>query len=252
MDLKGKRLLISVGEATADTAVSIAALAQELGADVALAGPGTARAVAESPPNALPARVTLDYNAAQDDDRGRLVEALSGVWDGLEGALHVAPAAPLGAPRQGDFAGAMQGAERAFIANAHALSAVARATLPLIRASGRGGSVVGVSFASAQANGGLGGIRAAFEAVNRYIACELGPAGVRANVVLCGPLRSSKGSTNTGVGGDQGSGERVPLGWDLTDPLPVARAACFLLSDWSRAVSGEVLHVDGGAHLSGR
>ncbi|MBA2566418.1 MAG: SDR family oxidoreductase [Thermoleophilaceae bacterium] len=253
MDLDGKRVLVSAGEGMAGTALSIAGLAHELGAEIALAGPGAARAVVEGPGSTRPARVTLDFNAAEERERGRLAEALSEVWDGLEGALHVASAVPSSAAGYGDFAGAMQRAERAFIANAHALSAVARATLPLIRASGRGGSVVGASFTGAPADGRLGGIRSALEAVNRYVACELGPAGVRANVVLCGPLRSSmRASAATRAGGAQAFGERTPLGWDVTDPAPVARAACFLLSDWSRAVSGEVLHVDGGAHLSGR
>lgn len=252
MDLEGKRLLISAGEAMAGTAVSIAGLAQELGAEVALAGPGATRATVESRA-ARAMRLTLDVNAPEEGDRGSLVKALSDVWDGLEGALHVASAGPSTAPRRDDFAGAMQEAERAFIANAHALSAVARATLPLLRASGRGGSVVGVSVAGGSAIGALGGVRAAFEAVNRYVACELGPAGARVNVVVSGPLRSPvTDSTATFAPAAQGLGEGAPLGWDADDPAPVARAACFLLSDWARAVSGDVLHVDGGAHVSGR
>ncbi len=45
--------------------------------------------------------------------------------------------------------------------------------------------------------------------------------------------------------------EAAPLGWDVDDPRPVARAVCFLLSDWSEAISGELIHVDGGAHAVG-
>jgi enoyl-[acyl-carrier protein] reductase I len=41
------------------------------------------------------------------------------------------------------------------------------------------------------------------------------------------------------------------LGWDASDPTPVARAVCFLFSDWSQAITGEVLHVDGGFHAVG-
>jgi enoyl-[acyl-carrier protein] reductase I len=46
-------------------------------------------------------------------------------------------------------------------------------------------------------------------------------------------------------------GSRAPLGWDAEDPEPVARAVAFLLSDWSRGITGEILHVDGGYHAMG-
>ena len=41
------------------------------------------------------------------------------------------------------------------------------------------------------------------------------------------------------------------MGWDTGDPSAVADAVLFLLSDLSRAVSGEILHVDGGFHAMG-
>jgi enoyl-[acyl-carrier protein] reductase I len=45
--------------------------------------------------------------------------------------------------------------------------------------------------------------------------------------------------------------QQAPLGWDPTDPGPVAGAICFLLSDYARAISGEIIHVDGGFHAVG-
>jgi enoyl-[acyl-carrier protein] reductase I len=42
--------------------------------------------------------------------------------------------------------------------------------------------------------------------------------------------------------------DQSPLGWDAWDPRPVARAVCYLLSDWSTGITGEILHVDGGRH----
>ena len=45
--------------------------------------------------------------------------------------------------------------------------------------------------------------------------------------------------------------ERAPLGWDLTDPEPVARTCVALLSDWFPATTGEIVHVDGGFHATG-
>ena len=46
-------------------------------------------------------------------------------------------------------------------------------------------------------------------------------------------------------------GERAPLGWDITNPEPAARACVALLSDWFPATTGEILHVDGGVHAVG-
>jgi enoyl-[acyl-carrier protein] reductase I len=46
-------------------------------------------------------------------------------------------------------------------------------------------------------------------------------------------------------------GKRAPLGWDVTDPEPVARTIAFLLSDWSNGITAEIIHVDGGYHAIG-
>ena len=44
---------------------------------------------------------------------------------------------------------------------------------------------------------------------------------------------------------------RAPLGWDVHDPDPVARACVALLSDWFPQTTGEMVHVDGGFHAVG-
>ena len=52
--------------------------------------------------------------------------------------------------------------------------------------------------------------------------------------------------------GHQGyAGARAPLGWDNTDPEPVARACVALMSGWFPATTGEIVHVDGGVHAVG-
>jgi enoyl-[acyl-carrier protein] reductase I len=95
----------------------------------------------------------------------------------------------------------------------------------------------------------MGVSKAALEAVSRYLARYLGPEGIRVNLVAAGPVDT------VAAGGIPGFevlssawGRRAPLGWDIADPDPVAQAVCFLLSDWSRAITGEILHVDGGFH----
>ena len=98
----------------------------------------------------------------------------------------------------------------------------------------------------------MGVAKAALESTSRYLARDLGPHGIRVNLVAAGPLKT------VAAGGIPGFerladavGAQAPLGWDVTDPLPVAKTICFLLSDWSRAISGEIVHVDGGFHAMG-
>ncbi|HKH40801.1 MAG TPA: SDR family oxidoreductase, partial [Solirubrobacterales bacterium] len=115
-----------------------------------------------------------------------------------------------------------------------------------------GGSVVGLDFDASvawPAYDWMGVSKAALEAVNRYLARELGPRGIRANLVSAGPIASPAAGGIPGFDALSGSWPEIaPLGWDSEDPTPVARAVCFLLSDWSEAISGELIHVDGGAH----
>ena len=77
-------------------------------------------------------------------------------------------------------------------------------------------------------------------------------SGVRVNLVAAGPVRTAAASGVPGFAELEAAwGEQAPLGWDVDDPTPVADAALFLLSDLSRATTGEIVHVDGGVHAIG-
>jgi enoyl-[acyl-carrier protein] reductase I len=98
----------------------------------------------------------------------------------------------------------------------------------------------------------MGVAKAALESISRYLARDLGPSGVRVNLVAAGPIRTAAAGGIPGF--DELAalwGERAPLAWDVDDPAPIASAVCFLLSDAARAITGEILHVDGGAHAIG-
>src|SRR5262249_14823429 len=118
-----------------------------------------------------------------------------------------------------------------------------------------GGAIVGLDFDARVAwpiYDWMGVAKAGLEAVARYLARDLGPRGIRVNLVSAGPLKTVAAGGISGLEllADAG-GRRAPFGWDVPDPEPVAQTVCFLLSDWSRGITGEIVHVDGGFHAMG-
>ena len=115
-----------------------------------------------------------------------------------------------------------------------------------------GGALVAVDFDNNQAwpaYDWMGVAKSALQSVTRYLARDLGPHGVRANVVSAGPLATVAAKSIPGFELFEGVwGARAPLGWNVSDPDPVARMAAVLMSDWAKSTSGEIVHVDGGFH----
>ena len=125
------------------------------------------------------------------------------------------------------------------------------ALLPLMKAAG-GGSLVTLDFDNTQAwpaYDWMGVAKSALQSVTRYLARDLGPHGVRVNAVSAGPLTTVAAKSIPGFDVfDRVWNERSPLPWDTSNPDPVARMICVLLSDWAPLTSGEIIHVDGGFH----
>jgi enoyl-[acyl-carrier protein] reductase I len=209
----------------------------------------TERAAARlpEPPDVL----ELDVNS--ESDLAALSKELGSRWDRLDGALHAIAFAPQDA-LGGNFMDApAESAEIAFRTSAHSFKALAAAVVPLM--GDEGGSLVGMDFDASVAwpvYDWMGVAKAALESVSRYLARDLGPSGVRVNLVSAGPVDTPAAGGIPGFDGLAALWERqAPLGWDPKDPAPVADAICFLLSDRARAISGEILHVDGGFHAMG-
>ena len=118
-----------------------------------------------------------------------------------------------------------------------------------------GGSIVGLDFDASVAWPGydwMGVAKAGLESCSRYLARDLGGKGIRVNLVSAGPLRTMAAKSIPGFDRFEGLwAERAPLGWNITDPGPAARGCVALLSDWFPATTGEIVHVDGGAHAMG-
>jgi enoyl ACP reductase len=137
--------------------------------------------------------------------------------------------------------------------SSYSLKALAVAGLPLMA---EGGSIVGLTFDAKFAwpvYDWMGVAKAAFESTNRYLARDLGPKGVRCNLVAAGPIRTTAAKSIPGFEQfERIWDERAPLGWNVSDPVPAAQACVALLSDWFPATTGEIVHVDGGVHAMGQ
>ena len=250
--LTGKRLLIT-GVATEDSiAFATARRAGAMGAEVVLtAYPRDVENVRQlvsdtgSPLDVFP--LDLTQRSAVDE----LTETLRSRFGAFDGALHAVAFAPKDA-LDGPFMDAdPDGIELAFRTSAWSLSNLARLVVAL--APGGGASLVGLDF---DANGGawpvynwMGVCKAALGSTARYLARDLGPKGIRVNLVAAGPLltRAARGIPRFDALLHAWA-TTSPLAWSDSDPAPVADSVCFLLSDLARAITGEVLHVDGGYH----
>jgi enoyl ACP reductase len=252
--LDGKRLLITGVLTKGSIAYSVAEKAQQAGAEIVLTGFGRTKRMTERSAKGLPSPpdvLELDVNEPADFEA--LVADLDQRWGGVDGALHAIAFAP-GDALGGQFMSApAESAEVAFRTSAYSFKALAEALTPLM--SSDGGSLVGMDFDGSVAwpvYDWMGVAKAALESVSRYLARDLGSSGVRVNLVSAGPVETPAAGGIPGF--DQLAGlwrEQAPLGWDTADPTPVADTVCFLLSDWSRGISGEIVHVDGGFHAMG-
>jgi enoyl-[acyl-carrier protein] reductase I len=256
LGLEGKRLLLT-GVATRDSIAWAAARhAQEQGANVVLTSFGRMRRLTERAAARLPAPPdVLELDVNRPEDLEALVPELEGRWGALDGVLHAIAYAPEDALGGNFLHTPPESALQAFRTSAYSLKALAAALLPLLERSRPGGSVVALDFDATVAwpiYDWMGVSKAALEAVARYLARDLGPRGVRVNLVASGPLGTVAASGIPGFERLAGAwAAQAPLGWDTADATPVAEAIGFLLSDASRGVTGEILHVDGGFHAMG-
>lgn len=253
MILAGKRLLIT-GVITKDSiAFAVAERAQREGATVLLTSFGRVRRMTERAAARLPQTVdVLELDVNSDADLEALTGELRERWGGVDGVLHAIAYAPEDALGGRFMTAPSKSAVEAFQTSAFSLKALAAATAPLMAS---GSSIVGMDFDATVAwpiYDWMGVAKAALESVSRYLARDLGPRGIRVNLISAGPLGTVAAR---GIPGFQQLADawqlQAPLGWDTADCGPVADAVCFLLSDYARAITGEIVHVDGGFHAIG-
>jgi enoyl-[acyl-carrier protein] reductase I len=252
--LAGKKLLITGVLSPESIAFSVARMAQEQGADIALTGFGRGLSITERTARRLPSAVPLiEMDATDPEHVTRVSEALHGRWGRLDGVLHAIAFAPPDALGGNFLSTPWESAATAFRASAFSLKTLAEQLLCLFGPDG--GSFVSLDFDASvawPAYDWMGVAKASLESISRYLARDLGARRIRVNCIAAGPIRTIAAKGIPGFGSFEDVWKsRAPLGWDSRDPSPVADACVFLLSDLARGITGEIVHVDGGCHAVG-
>jgi enoyl ACP reductase len=250
--MDGKRLLVTGLLTDSSIAFHVARLAQEQGATVVLTSFGRTMKITQAIARRLPATPPVVELDVQDADHlAALAERVREHVDGLDGVVHSIGFAPPGAFNF--LEGSWEDVSTALHVSAYSLKALGVAALPLM---GEGSGIVGLTFDARFAwpvYDWMGVAKAAFESTARYLARDLGPKGVRVNLVAAGPIRTTAAKSIPGFDAFENIwDDRAPLGWDVRDPEPPAKACVALLSDWFPATTGEMVHVDGGVHAMGQ
>ena len=195
------------------------------------------------------AAVTLvECDVASDDGVSRAMKRLAAEMPVLHGLVHsiaYAPAHDL----QGSFVETTRdGFAVANDISSYSLIAAAREARRLMV---RGGAIVTMTYAGSHRvipnYNVMGPAKASLEASVRYLAADLGPAEIRVNAVSAGPIHTVAARS---IKDFAGMLELLQTHTPLRDVTAdeVADATVFLLSDLSRAITGEIVHVDAGAH----
>ena len=254
MMLDNKKLLIT-GVITKDSiAWEAARRAQEAGAEIVLTSFGRARRLTERAAKSLPETAdVLELDVNEPEHLTAVAQDLQERWGRVDGILHAIAFAPEDALGGHFLQTPAESAITAFQTSAFSLKALGAALVDLYPDDGA--SIVGMDFDASVAwpvYDWMGVAKAALEATARYLARDLGPRGVRVNLVAAGPLGTVAAR---GIPGFEELAEmwskQAPIGWNGEDAGPVADAILFLLSDLSRGITGEIMHVDGGFHAMG-
>src|SRR5207253_11404061 len=251
MFLADKRILVTGVLNDASMAFHVARRTQEEGGEVVLTSFGRAMSLTRRAARRLPGEpVIVELDVTDPAHLDALAERVVEHLDGVVHAIGFAPESCLGG---GFLTAPWEDVAIALQVSAYSLKALAVACRPMMTS---GGSIVGLDFDNSRVAwpvyDWMGVAKAAFESTARYLARDLGPAGIRVNLVAAGPVRTIAARSIPGFEQFEDAwSQRAPLGWDVKDPAAVASACVALLSDLFPATTGEVVHVDGGYHAVG-
>ena len=251
--LSGKRIVVTGVLTDASLAFGVAKLAQEEGAEVVLTGAGRGLSLTERTARKLPTPPPVfELDVSDPSHVAAVRERVAAEWDRVDGVLHSIGYAPPACLGGGFLEAGWEDVAVALNVSAYSLKVLVDAFLPLMT---DGGAIVGLTFDATvawPAYDWMGVAKAALESTSRYLARELGPKGIRVNMVAAGPVRTMAAKSIPGFSKFEDVwADRAPLGWDVNDSSAVAKACVALMSDWFPLTTGEMLHVDGGHHAMG-
>jgi enoyl ACP reductase len=259
--LEAKRILVTGIIHDSSIAFHIARVAQEAGAELVLTGFDRMRLI-QRIVDRLPQKAPLLELDVQNEEHlntlAHRVTEVIGEGNMLDGVVHsIGYMPPSGMGMEPFFDAPYEDVAKGIHISAYSYASLAKALLPIMN---RGGAIVGMNFDPSRAMPAYNWMtvaKSALESVNRFVAREAGPLGVRSNLVAAGPIRTLAMSAIVGAGiagiSDQmqlleeGWDQRAPLGWNMKDATPVAKTVCAVLSDWLPATTGTVIYADGGA-----
>ncbi|MDR2561464.1 MAG: SDR family oxidoreductase [Holophagales bacterium] len=250
--LSNKRVLITGG--SRGIGESAVRLMSDLGAKVAFTFHSQARAAEElAKKTRCSGNEAIFFQADQcsREDAKKVVDALVAQWGGIDafvGNAGVWLPTPLDLPNEDNL-------EKVMETNLMGLFRWHAELVPVLTKAGNGSIVLIASTAGQRGEAGYGAYAASKGAIislTKSMAAELGPYGIRVNCVapgwvdtdLSAPALRQNPDTRKAIEGLFPLG-RIPVADDIAGPI------AFLLSDWSSAITGEILNVNGGTVLCG-
>jgi enoyl-[acyl-carrier protein] reductase I len=253
MILKDKKILITGILTDKSIAYATAQVAIENGAEVVATGFGKGLRITERIVKRLPGDIQVYEMDIQNEEQ--VVSAANSIkenFGNLDGILHAIAFSPTEAMGGNFMNTSIEDASTSFEVSAFSLKTLSQGFKSLLN---NPASIVALDFDNSQSWPGYdwqGVAKSGLQSVVRYLAYYMGEDGVRVNAVSAGPLATTAAKNIPGFGemNDEWD-QKAPLGWDSKDAIPVAKVVNFLLSEYSEAVSGEIIHADGGAHSVG-
>ncbi len=211
--------------------------------------PGVRRLAKDLPDNTFVAQCDV----TKKDEVDSFFEKLKDEVDGVDALVHCVAFA-----KREELGGryvdtSRDGYELAQHVSAYSLVTLSKAAEPLME--GRDGAIVALTYLGSvrvvSAYNVMGVAKAALEASVRYLAADLGPNGTRVNAISAGPIKTLSAMGVSGFSDIlKAIGERAPMRRNVTQE-DVGNTAAFLLSDWGKGVTGQVIYVDSGVSIMG-
>ena len=209
-----------------------------------------ARAQVEPLARELGATITAPLDVSQPGQLEAVFETIRQRWGRLDSLVHSIAFAPRADLQGGLLDCSAEGFARAMDISCHSFIRMARLGAPLMK---DGGTMFAMSYLGANRvvtnYNVMGPVKAALEAVCRYLAYELGPQGIRVHAISPGPLktRAASGLKDFELLLNEAA-QKAPLG-ELVDIMDVGFACAYLATPLARRITGGTVYVDGGTHI---